>query len=113
MNSPIVTTGLGELARSIQRIHDPHSLVIQSGAIVRALLGEDGIVRPGGGQALEQDPVRQPIAGVLQFLPPEGIRMPQLEEGFTGRPGQIRSQDVIVVEELGHRVSCTRESVAP
>ena len=65
VNRPVAAT-LGIFARPVDRIDDPHPRLPQPRAVARHFLREQAIVGPLATQRLDEESVRDPIAGVAQ-----------------------------------------------
>ena len=66
MHRPVVTALLAELAGAVERVHDPDPGRVEPVRVVRALLGEDRVVRAGPAQRVEDEDVRPRVALGLQ-----------------------------------------------
>jgi hypothetical protein len=88
MDGPVASAWLAELAGAVQRIDDPYSVGGQPCAVVDALLGEDGIIRPFPGQLGHQELVRLAVPGLPKNV---GITASgaQVEEEASGSLSQV------------------------
>ncbi len=66
MHGPVGAGDFGELAGAVDGIDDPHSFGIESGEIIGALFGQNGIVGTNLADLFHQELVRTTIAFILQ-----------------------------------------------
>ena len=98
VDRPVVAVLLAELPGAVERVDDPDPGRVEPIAVVRGLLGEDRVVRPGSPQRVEDEDVRRGVAvgAPRRRIVAGGAQRQQQPPGVVGDPGG----ELVVV---GHR----------
>jgi hypothetical protein len=91
VHRPVVTTGLAVLPGAVERIDDPHAVVVEAPGILEAFLGQHRVVGPEPTQLVLQIPLARGVAAV-HHLPRVRAPCPQLlaqsDEALAGLDGE-------------------------
>jgi hypothetical protein len=97
VNGPVTAARLGELPGAVEGIDDPHPLHLEAAEVVGPLLGQHGVVGPGGGEEREDALVglaipRVPEPGEIGPV----VRLAQGHEQASGVGTNLASKEMVV-----------------
>ena len=80
VHGPVVASGLGEFARAVEWIDDPHAVGVEAAPVVGRLLRQHPVLGMLGGEQLEQVTVRECVAGIAERPGRTGVVVAQREQ---------------------------------
>ena len=110
VHGPVRSARHGELPGAVDRVDDPDAIGLNAGDVVDRLLGQHRVVGPGPTQAVEDQRVGPPVAGIAEVVRVvEADLLAHRQQQFTGFFGHLGGQRRI---GQAHRVSITNHLAA-